>query len=95
MSDETTWFDVKVKKPFTIRELARMCVENKQEWGYIHLDDEKKFEYRWGRVVFDLFTPEELDIVVEHIVANGGWSLMDYMVYRKKEDKPKWLDTQK
>lgn len=97
MGDATTPYKVTGQKARTVREFINEVLEEKpNEWGYISVG--KPFyqsgaigvaEYRYGKLVTKM-PNNALDIVINEIIAVGGWSLMNYTINLSKS-KPKGL----
>lgn len=85
--DETTPYKVTDFKSRTVGEfIQEVLMENPDEWGYIsvggHFYQTRKrgsCEYRYGKLLSEM--PEELlDVEIREVLANGGWSCMDYTI---------------
>lgn len=87
--DQTCMYDVIFKSEMTLQEFVNEVLENKSEWGNITVKDEKlnniiRIKYSYGNIENN----EEITIKMEDyyifaIKANGGWSMMNYMVVLK------------
>ena len=79
-------FDVTLSRECTLRELIAAVLERTEEWGYIGIDSDEHFipypscSYRYGKVISNDLTDEELDSPIQSVSATGGWSNMDYFV---------------
>ena len=71
----------------TVGEFIQDVLSDKpHEWGYIsvggHFYQQRKkgcCEYRYGRLLSEM--PEELlGVEIKEVLANGGWSRMDYTI---------------
>lgn len=66
----------------TLRELISEILE-RGEWGYIDIEAPcfSRCEYKRCNVIDSPFSEEILDKEVKRVVASGGYSRMDYLVY--------------
>lgn len=87
--DATSIYDIKINGNMTIQELIDRVLSEKREWGFIEIDDKRKFEYRYGEVISNKFTDEELNYVIKSMIWTGGWSSSDYIIFKEKQ-KPKF-----
>ena len=87
--DATSIYDVKINGDMTVKELIDRVLSDKEEWGYIEVDDRRKFEYRYGKVISNKFTKEELNYVVKNMIWSGGYTRSDYIIFKDKQ-KPKF-----
>ena len=85
--DETTPYIVTNYKAKTVGEfIQEVLKENPNEWGYIsvggHFYQQRAkgiCEYRYGKLVSEM--PKEfLGVEIKEVLANGGWSRMDYTI---------------
>ena len=84
--DCTSCYSAEINEGFTIGDLIDYCLADKSSWGYIYIDDKKRFEYRRGSVVSDSLSDEEKNTVVYRMTANGGWGSMDYNVLIRERE---------
>lgn len=87
--DATSIYNIRINGDITVKELIDRVLSEKKEWGYIIIDDKRKFEYRYGKVIFNKFTNEELNYVINNMIWEGGWSRSDYVIFKDKQ-KPKF-----
>ena len=87
--DATSIYDARINTDITIKELIDRVLSDKREWGYIIIDDKRKFEYRHGKVISNKFTKEELNYVIKNMIWSGGWTRSDYIIFKDKQ-KPKF-----
>lgn len=87
--DATSIYDIRINGDITVKELIDRVLSEKKEWGYIIIDDKRKFEYRYGKVVSNKFTDKELNYVIKNMIWTGGWSRSDYVIFKDKQ-KPKF-----
>lgn len=82
--DCTSKYDIKINKEKPIiRDIINYVLNEKQEWGYIIINDNRltdDFEYKYGVIVKDNIPEEIKDTNIESITAIGGWSRMDYYI---------------
>lgn len=87
--DATSIYDVRINGDITVSELIDRVLSNKEEWGYIIIDDKREFEYRYGKIISNKFTDKELNYVIKNMIWEGGWSRSDYIIFKDKK-KPKF-----
>jgi len=80
--DATSWYSV--TGAATLRNLIDEVLNDKDdEWGYITVNnifDGIKLKYDHGRIVSNAIPDYYLDKPIKSIQANGGWSMMEYIV---------------
>lgn len=97
LSDATCDYELIFEKPCTLRQFVKDVVSNKKEWGEIGIASEDPFKvfgdpyikYKHGELLStfpDELLDKQIDINVKHR-ANGGWSLMTYIVKLEDEDE--------
>lgn len=96
-SDATCDYEVLITKPCTLRQFVKDVISNKKEWGDIGITSgnpmdvlgNSYIEYKYGELLStfpDELLDKQIDINVKHR-ANGGWSLMSYIVKLVDEDE--------
>ena len=69
-----------IKPDFTIGDLCDYVVkEIPRDWGSVEALGHK-MEYKWGKVLSDNIPDDIKKKVLKKCFANGGWSLMDYII---------------
>lgn len=88
--DCTAPYSVTLHRDTTVREFIEAVLENKNEWGYIKVFEEKPksmfnsdliVSFRYGKLKNRLTENKLLDKKVKRASASGGWSRMDYCLY--------------
>lgn len=83
--DETSTYDVFLKRPCTVREFVEEVLRNDREWGYIGIKKKGSLfaecEYKYGKLITEPLPEEYLNKMVIKCRAGGGWSRMDFIVY--------------
>lgn len=76
-------YEVLLNRESTLRDLVDYIIQNDREWGYVTIYgmvDDQKLEYRYGKILKNEFTENELNSVLLSVGSCGGWSRMDYVV---------------
>lgn len=85
--DETSRYDVSLKRPCTVREFVEEVLSNEREWGYIGIYKkgtifgDPECEYKYGKLITEPLPEEYLNKIVVKCEAGGGWSRMDFLIY--------------
>jgi hypothetical protein len=83
LSDCTNTYEVNLEgKKYTVEEFIQMIfTERPNEWGNIEIYGIDVINYRGGKIVSQHFNNDLLNKPVKHVIAYGGWSRMDYVIY--------------
>ena len=79
-------YEVLLNRECTLRELVDCIIKDEREWGGVAIGgwlDEQKIEYRYGKIIKNEFTEDELNSIVATVGAYGGWTHTDYWVSLK------------
>ena len=79
-------YEVLLNRECTLREFVDCIIKNEREWGYVTIYgmvDDQKLEYRYGKILKNEFTEDELQSTIETVGSYGGWTYMDYWVKLK------------
>ena len=83
-------YEVLLNRECTLREFVDCIIKNEREWGYVTIYgmvDDQKLEYRYGKILKNEFTENELNSILLSVGSYGGWSRMDYVVRLKSNGK--------
>ncbi len=83
LSDCTNIYEVSLRgKKYTIGEfIQEVFTERPNEWGNIEVNDIDAINYKDGKIIGQNFDNELLNKPIRHVIAQGGWSRMDYVIY--------------
>ena len=90
--DETSKYDVRLKKEYTVKEFVEKVLLNKDEWGYIgiykrcEIFGKPNCEYWKGKLTTNPLPEEYLDKKIRECKASGGWTRMDYILYLEENE---------
>lgn len=81
-SDCTDIYKVNLEgKTYTVGEfIQEVFTKRSNEWGIIKIKDVDTINYRNGEMIPRLDN-EILDKKIQKVIAQGGWSRMDYTIY--------------
>lgn len=92
--DCTARYRVDLDKEYTLQEFVDAILTNKKDWwGMIKIEKRNclwtrypSISYRYGNITGETNIPEKVfGYKVKSVIANGGWTLMDYIVTLEKE----------
>lgn len=82
--EKTAGFNVKFKKPYTVGDFINDILTTRTtEWGYVdmvNIDGHPICGYRYGELFTEPFSDDILSKKIKKIIADGGWSRMDYAI---------------
>ena len=84
--DDCAPYEVLLNRECTLRELVDCIIKYEGEWGGVAIGgwlDEQKIEYRYGKIIKNEFTEDELNSIVATIGAYGAWTYTNYWVSLK------------
>lgn len=82
--DGTTIDQVRFKKPIAIRDLINYALSRHRDWGYIEINGEKSFEYRYGSVLTDNITEDQRATTITEMLWYGGYTRSDFIIKLKE-----------
>lgn len=87
-SDCTAQFAVEMLRDCTVDEFIYTVLRvNPEEWGDIKIANGLSVSYKNGKLIDDL-SSEIASKQIKRIYANGGWSLMNYVIETIPEHQP-------
>ena len=82
--EKTAGFNVKFKKPYTVGDFINDILTTRTtEWGYVNIvniDGHPICGYRYSELFTEPFSDDILSKKIKKIIADGGWSRMDYAI---------------
>lgn len=82
--EKTAGFNVKFKKPYTVGNFINdILTTQTTEWGYVKIlnaDGHPICGYRYGELFTESFADDILSKKIKKIIADGGWSRIDYAI---------------
>lgn len=88
--DETSRYELKFNKSYTVQQLIDEILKDVREWGYIGIYTEGTIfgkpvcEYSYGKLITSPLPEKYLNKKIIKCIANGGWTRMDYLIYLKE-----------